>query len=241
MVEQVPDTFAYPLQYLDYFIDNELISRSELEQSLLELISDDEKPAQDIYRVLLSYITSTDTLQAEEFTFPDQILDYLAANYGDNSVFRALVLDATTDDPEFFIQNLMASSDGELLELIAKLNPEKEGLYNSLAIVEYLIDNASEDSYSLTELFETLEDAHKNREYHIVKFHELLTDKAEGVLKSELLLIKDQVQEAENYEDILSYLLNNAQHKNYSRESVYDLLLKLIGITDVDEFAEKFI
>ena len=41
------------------------------------------------------------------------------------------------------------------------------------------------------------------------------------------------------FEDLFGYLLNQSKYKNYSPESIYNLFLELIGIDNVEEFADK--
>ena len=206
------------------------------------MVSKDGKSPDDVLTILLSYIDGKgSTGDKEDLTDPGQVFEFVSREYGEKIAVKSLELAATSDDPEFFVQNLIASSKDELRTFVSRINLEEEGLYNSVDIIKFLINNVSQDTYSAEELFKSLDDARRNRDYNLIKFHELLTREAEGVLKSELVLISENVKDQDDYRSILNYLLNNSEHKNYTRESVYDLLLKLIGIEDVDEFAEKLI
>lgn len=242
IVSNVPDSLSMPLQYLDYYATNDLIPPSDLESTLVNLLAEDEETGSELYKKLTSYQGEVDSsLNLGKNISIEEAWSLFSDTYNDSVVDNSLHLATTTDNPDFFIQNLLASSDTALRNYIAEINLEKEGLINSIDIVEFLIEHAGSDTYSLQDLFDTLTRARENRAYNLTRFYELLTEEAEGNLKSELQSLGDKIDEKEDYEELLNYLLNQSKHKDYSRENVYDLLVKLTGLDQVDEFAEKFI
>ena len=150
-----------------------------------------------------------------------------------------LQLAATSEELNFFYQNLLLSSDGDLHTYLSRLNLHSEAIYTSPALVKHLFDHVSPETYSLDELLNALENARINRQANVEIFHKLLIARSEGTLRSQLLLMNNATADLKTYESYLNYLLSQSPYKNYSRENVYKMLVDLIGITSTEKFAEK--
>lgn len=70
-------------------------------------------------------------------------------------------------------------------------------------------------------------------------FIEMLASGGKGDLKSHLLHISKNSEMFDGFEEIITYMVNQSKFNNYSPENVYKLLIDLIGIDDVNKFAEK--
>ena len=85
----------------------------------------------------------------------------------------------------------------------------------------------------------SLESASSNKLFYLRKLNEILTNNAEGSLKSRLQLLNIEKENLKTYNDLINYILKQSEFDNYNRENVYNLLIDLIGIKDVNEFAAK--
>ncbi len=235
------DTSAIPLIYLKTLLQEEMISIEETHDALLELVSDNFEDGNSLYSYLLGFKKDTTEQFSDipEISSAVQAWEIIAEDLGDREANSVLQLASTTEDLHFFYQNLLIASSGELNEYLSKLQYESVSGENSIDLLNYLFDIVPNEKFSYEDLIEALEKASLNRQYYLNTFNEVLASNATGNLKSSLLLLNLDESQINTYEELLRYLVEKAQYKNYSTEEVYKLLLELIDIYDVNEFSEK--
>lgn len=241
LLKQAAENSNIPLEYLNTLLGSKLLTDAELSNMLLSLIEKEGTSGSELFSRLIDFSGSgamhTDSEIAGIST--QQAWELFAGEQDDQKAGSILRLSSTTNNLDFFYQSLLLSATGSLNQYLAKLKLESLGLTNSISLSEFLFRNASDTTYRISELINALQLASTNKEFYLNKFNELLTANATGSLKSQLLLSSSEMRSYNTFEGMLDYLLNQAQYKNYTRESVYDLILSLIGIENVEEFAAK--
>jgi tetratricopeptide (TPR) repeat protein len=236
------DSSKIPLEFLNKLIETKLVSTVELTDLLLKLLEKDGVSGKKLFTNLITF-SGSGAIHTETETkgiTVRQAWELFDSEQDDRKAGSALKLTATSDDFDFFYQSLLLASDSSLFDYLVRLQPEPQGITTSVGLVEFLFHNASDSTYRTAKLIQALQKGSMNRYYYLDQFTNLLTDNATGSLKSELLQIKTAKEKPyHTFEGLLEYILNQAKYKNYKRESVYDLILSLIGINNVDEFAEK--
>jgi len=235
----IRDSVQMPYEYLVILGGNTLPSETDLRNALLEILESPDKSGTQTYIRLCSYSETSPGSEADLIASGEQAWSLVSDDLGEDSAMDMLRMAASTEELNFFFQNLLVSSEGGLHEMLMGLDLQANQIYNSVDLVKYLFEQVSEDTYSTEELIAALDKARLNKVLNMKKFQELLTTEAEGILKSQLLETDEEIEDMSTYENLVSYLLSQSQYRKYNRESVYDLLLKLIGIQMVDEFAEK--
>jgi hypothetical protein len=134
---------------------------------------------------------------------------------------------------------MLIASEDELREYLSSLDFEEKDILTAIDLSMHLFDAEPTQDYTAEQLIEALELIKANKEFYLIQFKEILTLEASGSLKSELFQTEIQEENVQTYEGLINYLVNQAEFKNYARESVYDVLLRLIDIKNVDEFAKK--
>jgi hypothetical protein len=218
-----------------------LTSENDLREALLKMLAASDINAKSLYQEIISYATigalSGDEAATE--VTDDKLWSKLIADFGNEEADRLLHLATTTEELNFFFENLLVSSNGNLREELKTLDLEANNIRNSVDLVQYLFSLISDDTYSAEDLLQVLEKAQSSKITNLKRFQKLLASQAEGSLKLQIDELFNELDEAASFEDMLTYLLNESVHNDYSRESVYDLLVRLTGIKNVSEFAEK--
>lgn len=213
------DSSSIPLTYIKTLYQEGLISKKDMQNALLELLSGVFSDANVLYAYLSGFQKDSNDMQSDDS-------DYL------------LQLASTTEDLQFFYQNLLLVSYGELNSYLAGMQFESMEIKNSLDLLNHLFEVVDDQNFSYEEVIEALEKSSLNRRYYLNLFKEILAENANGSLKSQLLLLDLEENQINTYESLLKYLVEQSQYKNYSRAEVYKLLLDMIGITEVNEFSE---
>jgi hypothetical protein len=232
---------SIPLDLLKTLVKSGVMNELELSNLLLAGISREGVSGEELFSGLIDF-SGSGTLHTEAEIAgitPQQAWELFAGEQDDENAGNILKLIATTDDFDFFYQRLLLSSDGSLNDYLKRIQLESLGIRNAVDLSDFLFSLVSDTTFSVNDLITSLHLATVNKQFYINSFTELLTTGATGSLKSQLLLSSSELQSYNSFEGMLNYLLNQSQYKNYSKESVYDLLLNLIGIDDVEEFASK--
>ncbi len=239
--KQMADSSTIPMEFLEKLLKSKLTTNSELSNLLLMLMEKNGISGSELFSRLVDFsheeVIHTKT-EASDLTI-QQAWELFAGEKDDQQASETLQLTSTTDDLDFFHQSLLVSSSGRLRDYLIDLKLESNSINTSIDLAEFLFRNTSDSTYALEELIRALQMVSVNKDYYLNKFNELLTANATGSLKSQLLLSASEQESLNTFEGIMNYLLNQAKYKNYSRESVYDLILSLIGIDDVEKFASK--
>lgn len=235
------DTSSIPMIYVKNLLKEEMISINKTHDALLELVSDDFEDGNLLYSYLLGFHKDT-TLQFADvpaISGAEQAWEIISDELGDVEANSVLMLASTTEDLNFFYQNLLIVSSGEFHEYLSNMQLDSISGENSIDLTNYLFAAVPNEKFSYEDLIEALEKASLNRRYYLNTFNEVLAGNAKGNLKSSLLLLNLDESQINTYEGLLRFLTEQAQYKNYSREEVYKLLLELIDIRDVNEFSSK--
>ncbi len=239
--KQIADSSAIPLEFLNRLLEDKLITDTELSGMLLSMLGRTGINGHELLIQLADFSRNSSLYQksgASDISI-QQAWEVFAGETDDKQACEILKLTSTTDDLDFFYQSMLLSSTGGLYNFLAGLKLEPKGIKTSIDLAEFLFRNTSDTTYTTSDLINALQAAAANKDYYLNKFNELLASNATGSLKSQLLLTASEKQKFNTFEGMLNYILNQAKYKNYSQESVYDLLLSLIGIEDVEEFAAR--
>jgi tetratricopeptide (TPR) repeat protein len=150
---------------------------------------------------------------------------------------EAIDLASTTQALQYFYQNMIISSEGALKEMLTDVDFEKDKIHNSIDLVDYLFKKAPEKGLTIQDLIAAIESAQNTQNINLYKFRESLATYATGELKTTIEGLDLANGNISNFEELLNALLLKSKSKGYSAFEVYNLLLNLIGIDKVDEFA----
>ncbi len=235
------DSITVPLVYLNTLLKVENLTVEEMKEALLKIHASDNISATRFYYELVNFTSASDSLEKPELTFTNlkDAWERISSQTDSESALKALMLYSTTDNLQFFYQNLVLNSEGGLLKYLTELRMEQEDIHTSIDLVRHLFNHADGEYYTKQELIKALELARVNKQFYLERFIEMLSIHGEGTLKSQLILLNRDREQIQTFEDLFDYLLNQSKFKNYSIESVYSLFLELIGIDNVKEFAAK--
>jgi hypothetical protein len=238
--DQIRDSSIIPLHYIDQLLQTGKISDVDLSNALIKIIYDGSGNSENILSELNAYSDTITDYQKDKFKdlTPEQAYKLYEKNTSIENAKMALSLSATTDKLKFFYQNLLLTSSGNLKIYLSGLQFSSQGIVTSIDLVKHLFNIAGTEGFTIEELIKTFDFVSANRMYYLVKFIDELKAEANGTLKSQLLVLDLEESNIYTYDDLLNYLLNQSQYKNYTRESVYDLFLRMIGIDNVEEFAD---
>ncbi len=239
--QRVLDSSTIPIIYIQTLLKKKLVLEKNIQEALLKIVSDKFESGKETYNYLLGFHRNTDEFSIKDIDMATsvQAWELLSNNIGDKDAYSLLQLASTTEGLDYFYQNLLAASTDSLHDYLTSIQFEPLGINNSVDLTEHLFDIASQGSFTLAELIKILELVSNNKKYYLNSFNEVLTNSARGTLKSQLLLLNMDEKQIHSYEGLLRYLVEQSQHKDFSREEVYNLLLELIGITDINVFAHK--
>lgn len=242
------DTFNFenivPLQYLEYV----RLNYSDETEYLMNLAEVDisGKLSTDI-KGSLSYIMSFSN--EKDYDIPDnqntlsaeKKLEFINSNLKSSFGSAALDMSSSTMPLEFFFQKLLLASDGALHAKLLEINFDSLGITNTLELINYLFNESANLQYTEEDIFLTLEKAKALEDTYLQEFHEYLTQNATGNLKNTLMNFNLHKEQIGSFEGLIRALLLESRTNSYSPESVYKLLIDLIGIQDVEEFAAKML
>jgi hypothetical protein len=232
---------SIPLQYVSRLTESGSLSDSLAEKSLLKILAKNEGNSDKIFTELNNYSDNKEAIQKEDVKglTSNQVYSSFGSKLGTENAKQLLYLSATTENLDFFYQNLILSSSGKLKTYLGSLNLKSNNIYTSIDLVEDLFSKTDSMGYSNEELIKALDLSKSNKSYYLNKFHEVLTEEATGTLKSQLQSIDLEKNNIHTYNDLLKYLLTQSQFKTGTKESIYGLLLSLTGIKDVNELVKR--
>jgi tetratricopeptide (TPR) repeat protein/uncharacterized membrane protein YjjP (DUF1212 family) len=238
---EMKDSSVIPLQLIDRVQKTGIVSETDINKSLIKILKITPENAENLISQLNLYADKKDTSGLNEIknsTVWDGF-EFYKKNTSSENTSNALNLASTTEELEYFYQNLLVASTGQLNNYLTSLNMNDNQIFNSIELVNHLFKNAEKNGYSVDELIKALETASANKLYYLRRWNEILGNNAEGNLKSLLQSLNVESENILTYEDLINHLLKESKFKNYNRENVYNLLINMIGIKDVSEFAKK--
>jgi Tol biopolymer transport system component len=237
---ELRDSVRLPIEYLQVLQVGAVVSQEELQNILLSLLHEDAADGDELLEHFLWYsdLDSIDVpTSAGELTYASAWDLFLKNNPEESG--HELQIAATTSDLDFFYENLYLASEGALKDFLKDIKLDSLGMNTAINLTQYLFVQEPVEEYSIEDLIKALEKASANSSLYLSRFHEALTAQATGSLKSELMQMQSEEPDYNTYEGLINYLIDQSEFKDYTRENVYALLLDLIDIKDVNEFAEK--
>lgn len=154
---------------------------------------------------------------------------------------KAVELASTTVALEEYYNNLLLSVEPELVDVLKGIDFDSLNINNSIELVNYLLSVAEENSYTKAGIIEAIEKARTDQDNNILEFKEALAEAARGELKIRIQEIDLERDNISKLSDIVQVLLRDAQTSGYGRNEVYDLLVGMIGIEDINEFVDELL
>jgi hypothetical protein len=154
---------------------------------------------------------------------------------------QAIELASTTISLETYYHNLLLSADGDLTKMLANINFDSLHINNSIDLVNYLLANAEKNGLSKTSVAGLIEKSRTNQKQNIFKFKEALAKAAKGELKLRIQEIDIDDDGINELSDIVDLLLRDSKTRGYGRSEVYNLLISMIGIEDIDVFINELL
>jgi tetratricopeptide (TPR) repeat protein len=202
------------------------------------VFSDDE-----LLKYILSFSGSDSSFQfANNLDEKELILKELVLLIGEDNSSEVLDLSVSTRELNQYFNNLLVSAGPELKPILSEIEFSNQKINNSIDLIDYLFKQANAGRIAHITLINELEKALKEEDRNIILFKEILADFATGELKMDIQDLQ-LLGESKNSKliAIVENLLNDAHRKEYSKGEVYDLLLRMIGIEDVDDFVNEML
>jgi len=141
-------------------------------------------------------------------------------------------------DVDFIYHSLLFVSDGELKKVLTDLNLQKENIQTSGELLDYLWKQPIDSDNSREQLVELLTALKRDSYENIELFLRYLGKSATGNLKAVIQELDIREKKILKYTNLVYYLISKAPLGNYSRESVYQLLLDIISPENTETFLD---
>ena len=230
-----------PLQYIRRLLENGDVSDTMMSKSLLKIIVTNRVTSSGLITELDAFSKNKSVATKDQLAglTTYQIYQFYADSNGAESARQSVQLASTTEDLEYFHQNLLLSSTGNLKSYLVNIRFKSNNIYTSIDLVEDLFRKADSMGFSNEDIIKALDMTKSNKSYYLKKFIDVLAADAKGTLKSKLQSIDLEKNNIRTYDDLIKYLLTQSQFNDVTKESILDLLLKLTGIKDTKELADR--
>ncbi len=171
----------------------------------------------------------------------DEIRGSLFTQLDEADATKAVELSSSTEGLQQFYNNLLLSSDGELLAVLKGVNFDSLHIRNSIELVEYLFDEMERLGISKSDLISAIEKARAERQKNILQLKEALSDAATGELKRHIQEIDIESGKISELEELISLLLRDSKTHGYTRAEVYNVLLDMLEAGNVNDFIDELI
>ena len=141
-------------------------------------------------------------------------------------------------DVDFIYHSLLFVSDGELKKVLTDLNLQKENIQTSGELLDYLWKQTIDSDNSREQLVELLTALKRDSYENIELFLRYLEKSATGNLKAVIQELDIREKKILTYTNLVYYLISKAPLGNFSRESVYQLLLDIISPENTETFLD---
>ncbi len=135
------------------------------------------------------------------------------------------------------LENLTKLSTGGLRQALEDLDPEKEGLWNPIDLMNYLLKNTDKYGYSESDAMNLLFDYLEKED--LAEIMKVLIGTASGPLQELLIRLNLESSGIENINDLFNYLLAQAKYNNYTESDVIKLFLNLLNVMERQELIKK--
>lgn len=221
----------------------------ELREALYRIAAANRDPA-SLIDLLLSYSEGQlagllRIMKDNAGSYPNtrSVADYLLKSLVEKkfpaSELESALMKAAADlDMHFLYQSLLFISGDSLRQALLGIDFRKADIHNTLQLVTLLFRQAELKGYTKRELINNIEKIRKDPYFYVDLFRKLLANKATGSLKVFLQEIDIRNLKINTFEQLVDYLLNQSQFNDFNREMVYQLLIDIIDVKDVNEFIE---
>jgi tetratricopeptide (TPR) repeat protein len=204
-----------------------------IDESLIGVVPFDGS-AGEVYNYILSFTDiNSDSISTDNI---GEIYKSLQAIANPEQLSKSIELSSTTENLDKFYFNLIAASDEEMRKLLLGLNFDSLNIINSIDLVQHLFGLADQGKLKKTDIISAIENSKKSEKQNLQLFKESLAKAASGQLKAYIQELDVNNLSGNGYANILETLLRDSKSKGYNKSEVYDLLLKMIGIDNVDDF-----
>lgn len=139
-------------------------------------------------------------------------------------------------DIDFIYQSILIMQDENLRNTLTGLDLKKKDINSSWDLLNYLWDKGISSGYTDNDLMGLLISIKTDSYKNVDLFLKYLEKHATGNLKSVIQNLDIREKKISTYTDLLKYLIAQSRLRNYSRESVYQLLIDLISPENLEDF-----
>ncbi len=132
--------------------------------------------------------------------------------------------------------NLLFVSDRNLKKILSEMNLQKDSIQTSRELLYYLFEQSEENDYSRENLMGLLLNIEKDPYKNIELFMSYLQARATGNLKAVIQDLDIREKNISTFQSLFNYLIMQAPLMDYSRESVYQLLINIISPENTKDF-----
>ncbi len=122
---------------------------------------------------------------------------------------------------EGFYNNLKTHADGEMKAALENMNLEKTGILTSKELVDYLKDQAEEYNYNEEDIDSLVTITATRGDMTLEEFLNCMIEESEGNLKTTLENLDIKTQNITSNDQLVEYLLTNAEKGGYDEQEVY--------------------
>ncbi|MBN2613028.1 MAG: PD40 domain-containing protein [Bacteroidales bacterium] len=179
----------------------------------------------------------------KNFAEPFQLTMHLYANAGEDrytkkDVENLLKESSVNLDMDYLHQSMILNGKGNLKQTLSDLNLNTENIKTSKELLQYLWANAANKGYTNKEVIELVEYIKANSDKNLELFRQYLAKHASGNLKAVIQSLDLKEKGISTFADLLNYLINTSELHDYNRQTIYQLLLDIIGTENTADFVK---
>ncbi|MFO7656261.1 MAG: hypothetical protein R6W78_04275 [Bacteroidales bacterium] len=179
----------------------------------------------------------------KNFSEPYQLTRHLYSNaeednYSRKDVETLLKESSVNLDVDFLLQSMILNGKENLKKTLSDLNLNTESINTSKDLLQYLWANATDTGYTTKEVIELVEYIKVNADKNLEIFRLFLAKHASGNLKAVIQSLDLKDKGISTFADLLNYLINTSEFHNYNRQTIYQLLLDIIGTGNTADFVK---
>ncbi len=208
-------------KYIDSYID-QLMYLTDNENIIAALTDTDPKEnnitsLQELYNGLME--------KSEQYGFTADELNHLFSQLSQRTELINL------------LQNLTDLAEGDLKTVLEQLDPGKEGINNTVDLIQYLLENAEDHDYTQEDAMSLLFDYLEKED--LSEIMRVLISTASGELQELLITMNLDQLGIHSLDELYAYLLNQAKYHNFTEADVNALFINLLHVVDSNELVRK--
>jgi len=134
---------------------------------------------------------------------------------------------------------MLLFSENELHKSLCDINLYKKNLKTTYDLIKYVWTNADNKKYSHKDVLNLIDVIQKNPLLGLSIFKEVLSKKSTGDLHSFIENIDFSKDNIFTYTNLIKHLLKNSIYHNYTPSVVYDILINILDINDIQFFIKE--